>query len=120
MAVCMFFSKNLNFFGAMCLPIGSSFYSKTDTNQIINWLQPNSEKNITEYFTITGNNTEKNMGALVFGKAKNNCSWSLGGAVSQPGYPGWCLDEDVGVKPTNSFFFHIKHAKTMIVRVNRG
>ena len=45
----------------------------------------------------------------------------LGGAVSPPGDSGRCLGEGMGVKPLNIFFFFcIKHAKTVIVRVNIG
>ena len=47
---------------------------------------------------------QKNMGASVFGQAKNDCSWGSGG-------------ERRGCKNPNNFF-HIKHAKTVIVRVN--
>ena len=42
----------------------------------------------------------------------------LGGAVSPPGDPGQCLGEGMGVKPLNIFFFHMKHAKLVITKVN--
>ena len=51
------------------------------------------------------------MDKSVFGKAKNNCSWGCG-----EGGPEQCLGEGVDAKPPNNFC--IKHAKTMIVRVN--
>ena len=57
------------------------------------------------------------MGASVFGKAKNDCSWGLGGAGSPPGVSGRCLGEGVDVNP-RTIFFRIKHAKMVIVRVN--
>ena len=36
---------------------------------------------------LAGDNTEKNMGASVFGKAKNDCSWGSRGSCKPPGGP---------------------------------
>ena len=46
----------------------------------------------------------------------------LGRAVSTPWGPGRCLGERVGANPLNNFvfFFLIKHAKMVIVRMNIG
>ena len=60
------------------------------------------------------------MGAMVFGEAKNDCSWGLGRVLSLPGGPGWCLGEGMGAKPPNNFFSWIKHTKMVIVRMNIG
>ena len=55
-------------------------------------------------------------------KPKTIATGDLGGAVRSPGDPAQCLGEGMGVKLLNNFvfFFHIKHAKTVIVRVNIG
>ena len=59
---------------------------------------------------------QKNMGASAFGKAKNDCSWGLGEAVSPQGvHDDALLKARVG-SPPKIFFFQIKHAKTIIVR----
>ena len=52
----------------------------------------------------------------VFGKVKNDCR-GLGGTVSPPGVQG---DATVNawVKSPSNNFFHIKHTKTVTVRVN--
>ena len=68
--------------------------------------------------TVSGDNTEKIWAHRFSAKPKTVTVGSLGGA----GGPGRCLREGAGVKPLNNFvlFSHIKHAKTVIVKVNIG
>ena len=56
------------------------------------------------------------MGASIFDEAKMIAAGGLRGL----GGPGWCPGEGVGAKSPNNFvfFFQIKHAKTVNVRVN--
>ena len=64
------------------------------------------------------------MGTLVFDKVKTIAAGVSGELYPPPppGGPGQCLSEGAGVKPLNNFgfFFHIKHAKIVIVKVNIG
>ena len=58
-------------------------------------------------------------------KPKMIAAGGLSGAVHLPEGPGRCLGEGVGAKPPNNVvfvfvFFRIKHADTVIVRVNIG
>ena len=57
------------------------------------------------------------MDASVFGKAKNDSRRGLGGELKPARGPGRWPGEGAGAKPPNNFFFDIKHAKTVIVRV---
>ena len=59
----------------------------------------------------------KNMGSLVFGQAKNDCNGGLGiwSPLTLQRVQG---DTLVGRSPQN--FFCIKHAKTVIIRMNIG
>ena len=67
----------------------------------------------------TGDNTEKIWVHRFLVKPKTITAGGLGGAVSPPGGPGWCHGAGMGAKPPNNFF-HIKKAKTVIIRVNIG
>ena len=67
---------------------------------------------------MSGDNTEKIWAHRFLAKPEMIATGSLGGA----GGPGLFLHEGKDVKPLNNFvfFFHIKHAETVIVRVNIG
>ena len=64
----------------------------------------NKELNNDTIVWHPGDNT-KNMGASAFGKAKNDCSWGLGEAVSSQGvHDDAPLKAWVGSPPTISLF----------------
>ena len=41
-----------------------------------------------KWHSYSGDNTKKNMDTSVFGKAKKDCSWGLGGNCKAPWGPG--------------------------------
>ena len=70
-------------------------------NKFLNSLASNS-------LIPAGDITKKNMGALVFGEDKNDCSWGLGGALWPQGVQGDALLKEWVGNPTNNFFFLYK------------
>ena len=72
---------------------------------------------------IPGDNTEKIWAHRFLEKPNKIAAGGLGGAVSSKEYPVWCLLKAWMQSGETIFFFLIfciKHAKTVIVKVNIG
>ena len=88
-------------------------------------MQRSSLCDYSDAYILAGGNIEKIWAHQFLEKPKTIEAGGLGGAVSPPHPLQWsqgrCLGERVGANPLNNFpFFHINHAKMVIVRVNIG